>query len=221
MIAQDRQPYLNTREDNRFQFFGAPTVMRSTGETTDGHFCLLEQSAMPVGLASPYHVHHNEDEAFYVLEGLMAFLCGQTWYGAGPGTWLYGPRDIPHGFRVIGTGPARMLLQCAPAGFEQFVRELSMPVDAVPAPPDMTLLVATAARYGVEILGPLPDMPAQTHSAGSTVTMTLAAAVEHLRQRHMAAVNGGDSDGAGDLFAADGVFLPPGQPGGGGEGGHS
>ena len=68
VIAQDRQPYLNTRHDNPFQFFGAPTVMRSTGETTDGHFCLLEQLCPP-GLASPYHVHHNEDEAFYVLEG--------------------------------------------------------------------------------------------------------------------------------------------------------
>jgi len=69
MIAQNRQPYVNTRQDNQFQFFGSPTVMRSTGETTDGHFCLLESLSMPPGLASPYHVHHNEDEAFYILEG--------------------------------------------------------------------------------------------------------------------------------------------------------
>jgi hypothetical protein len=78
---------------------------------------------------------------------------------AGPGDFVYGPRDIPHGFRVIGTAPARMLLMCAPAGFERFVRDLSMPLDAVPAPPDMAILVAAAAKYGVEILGPLPEMP--------------------------------------------------------------
>jgi hypothetical protein len=52
-----------------------------------------------------------------------------------------------------------MLLLCAPAGFERFVRELSTPVDAVPAPPDMTVLVATAAKYHVDILGPLPEQP--------------------------------------------------------------
>ena len=212
MIAQDRQPYVNTRQDNPFQFFGAPTVMRSTGETTDGHFFLMEHLAMPPGLASPYHVHHNEDEAFYVLEGTVAFLCDKTWRVAGPGTWVYGPREVPHGFRVIGTSPARMLLQCAPAGFERFVRELSLPVDAVPAPPDMALLIATAAKYGVDILGPLPDMPAQADAPNSPAAMTLTQAVEQVRQEHVAAVNGGDAVSASNLFAPDGVFLPPGQP---------
>jgi uncharacterized protein (TIGR02246 family) len=212
VIAQDRQPYLNTRQDNPFQFFGAPTVMRSTGETTNGHFCLMEHLTMPPGLASPYHVHHNEDEGFYVLEGTVAFLCGESWSVAGPGTWVYGPREIPHGFRVIGTSPARMLLQCAPAGLERFVRDLSMPVDAVPVPPDMALLVATAAKYGIEILGPLPDMPERTDVAKTPAAMTLAQAVEQLRQQHVAAVNGGDAVSASSLFAPDGVLLPPGQP---------
>jgi uncharacterized protein (TIGR02246 family) len=212
MIVQNRQPYLTTRQDNPFQFFGAPTVMHATGEATGGHFCLLEHMTMPPGLASPYHVHHNEDEAFYILEGTVAFLCGSTWHIAGPGTWVYGPREVPHGFRVIGTSPAHMLLQCAPAGFERFVRELSMPVDAVPAPPDMALLVATAAKYGVDILGPLPETPAQSGQSDNAATETLAGAVEQIRRRHMTAVNAGDVDGAANLFAADGVFLPPGQP---------
>ena len=212
MIAQDRQPYLNTRHDNPFQFFGSPTVMRSTGETTDGHFFLMEALAMPPGLASPYHVHHNEDEAFYILEGTVAFLCGDTWRVAGPGAWVYGPRDIPHGFRVIGSSPARMLLQCAPAGFERFVRELSLPVDAVPAPPDMGLLVATAAKYGIDILGPLPDMPVPADAELPPAGMSLAQACDRLRAEHVAAVNSGDAEGAARLFALDGVLLPPGQP---------
>jgi quercetin dioxygenase-like cupin family protein len=161
MIGQARQPFLKTFRNVDCQFFGSPTVIHATGEETDGHFFLMESVAMPPGLESPHHVHHNEDEAFYVLEGSIAFLCGDTWHVTTPGTWIYGPRDIPHGFRVLGTSPARMLLQCAPAGFERFVRELSMPVDAVPAPPDMALVVAAAAKYGVEILGRLPDMPAQ------------------------------------------------------------
>jgi len=157
--AHDRRPYLNTRKDAPFLFFGSPTVMRSTGETTDNHFCLMEHLAMPPGLASPYHVHHDEDEAFYVLEGEVAFVCDGKWVIAGPGSYVYGPRDIPHGFNVVGSTPARVLILCAPAGFERFVRELSAPIDAVPAPPEMATLVATAAKYHIEILGPLPEQP--------------------------------------------------------------
>ena len=109
---------------------------------------------MPPGLASPYYVHHNEDEAFYVLEGQMAFVCDGTWTTAGPGTFVFGPRNIPHGFKVLGDAPARMLLFCAPGGFVEFVVEMSEPA---PAPPDMAKLVALASTHRVEILGPLPE----------------------------------------------------------------
>ncbi|HEY1910513.1 MAG TPA: cupin domain-containing protein [Vicinamibacterales bacterium] len=159
MISQDRQPYINTQQDATFQFFGCPTVIRSTGETTDNHFFLMESLDMPPGLASPYHVHHNEDEAFYVLEGELAVVVDGKWLTAGPGTYVYGPRNLAHGFKVVGTKPARMLLLCAPAGFERFVRDLRMPLDAVPAPPDVEQLVATAAKYNIDILGPLPEQP--------------------------------------------------------------
>jgi quercetin dioxygenase-like cupin family protein len=159
VIAQDRQPYLKTRHDAEFQFFGSPTVLHATGEATDGHFCLLEAVTMPPGLESPYHVHHNEDEAFYVLEGQVRFVCDGRWLVAGPGTWVFGPRDLPHGFKVTSTTPARMLLLCSPAGFEKFVLELCTPLDAPPGPPEMTKLMAAAARFNIDILGPLPAEP--------------------------------------------------------------
>jgi hypothetical protein len=60
---------------------------------------------------------------------------------------------------VIGTANARMLLMCLPAGFEQFVLELAEPADAPPTPPDFARVAATAARYGIEVHGPLPAMP--------------------------------------------------------------
>ena len=159
MITQNRRHYLKTSQDVAFQFFGSPTVLHATSEQTDARFCLLEQLTMPPGLASPYHRHHNEDEAFYVLEGEVRFVCDGTWLHAGPGTFVYGPREIPHGFKVVGSQPARMLLMCAPAGFEKFVLELCAPVDAVPAPPEMAKLVTAAATYKVDILGPLPEEP--------------------------------------------------------------
>ena len=209
MIAQDRQPYLKTRRDVEFQFFGSPSVLHATGDATDGRFCLLEAVTMPPGLVSPYHTHHNEDEAFYVLDGEVRIVCDGTWMTAGPGTWVFGPRDVPHGFKVLGSRPARMLLLCAPAGFEKFVLELCAPVDAVPGPPDMARLMDAAARFNIDILGPLPDDPGEQSAVGAT---SLTPAVERVRAQHVAAVNAGDIHAATALFAPDAVFLPPGQP---------
>ena len=153
MITEGLQPHVSTAQQSPVYFLGIPTILRATGPTTNGAFGLIEQT-MPPGFASPYHTHHGEDEAFYVLEGEMAFVCDGQWIMAGPGTYVFGPRNIPHGFKVLGDSPARMLLLCAPGGFEQFVVELSA---AEPAPPDMEKLVTVAAKYNIDILGPLPD----------------------------------------------------------------
>lgn len=216
MLAADRRPYLTTSEDVAFQFFGSPTVMHATGKATDERFCLMEHVAMPPGLASPYHTHLNEDEAFYVLDGHVRFVCDGRWLDAGPGTWVYGPRGIPHGFRVMGERPARMLLMCAPAGFEKFVLELCSPLDAVPGPPEMATLIATAGRFNVNILGPLPDnpdTPARAEDAPLPARgRSLRSAVDETRTRHIAAVNAGDAHAATALFAPNGVLLPPDQP---------
>src|ERR1700745_355765 len=98
MITQE-QLYKISGDDTPIYFLGLPTIMRATRQTTNGAFGLLEH-LMPAGFASPYHTHHLEDEAFYVLEGEMAFVCDGTWTRAKPGTYVFGPRNIPHGFKV-------------------------------------------------------------------------------------------------------------------------
>lgn len=158
-VQVQQRPYMNMREDSEVRFLGLPTSVRSTGETTSGGFGLIESWLMPPGFASPYHVHHLEDEAFYVVEGEIAFICGGKWIQARQGAFVFGPREIPHGFKVVGTGPARMLLLCSPAGFEHFVLELSQPKSSAPEPPDMEKLMAVAAKYKIEILGELPEEP--------------------------------------------------------------
>jgi quercetin dioxygenase-like cupin family protein len=155
MITQGLQPFVNTAQEPPVYFLGFPTILRATGPTTNGAFGLIEQ-VMPAGFASPYHTHHLEDEAFYVLDGEMAFVCDGEWTKAGPGTFVFGPRNIPHGFKVLGEEPARMLLLCAPGGFTQFVVDMSEPA---PAAPDMTKLMALASKYEIDIHGPLPEEP--------------------------------------------------------------
>jgi len=160
-VVSATQPYAFARsEGDRFWFLGAETWIKATGAQTGGALGLVDQ-ILPAGFASPWHLHHNEDEAFYVAEGDMTFICGETRLAAGAGTWVWGPRGIPHGFRVEGSSPARLLLFATPAGFEQFVIDLGAPaIDGVPAPdgpPDMEKLLAVAASYRVDILGPLPE----------------------------------------------------------------
>lgn len=160
MIATKPQPFLNTREEARVRFLGMPTLIRSTGESTNGVLALVEHLTMPVGFATPHHTHHLEDESFYLLEGEAKFICDGKWLKAGPGAFVFGPREIPHGFKIVGDAPARMLIFSTPAGFERFVLEMSEPdTNAPPTPPDMAKLVTLAAKYQIDIHGPLPEEP--------------------------------------------------------------
>jgi quercetin dioxygenase-like cupin family protein len=149
-----------TMEHGTFRFLNLPTVIHASAKTTNGVFGLVEHSSMHPGFATPYHVHHREDEAFYVIDGEVAFVLDGNWKRVGPGSYVYGPREIPHGFRIVSVAPARMLILCTPGGFENFVEELAQPLDGQPTPPDMPKLVAAAARAGIDILGPLPEEPA-------------------------------------------------------------
>jgi len=151
--STSRQPFIQAREGApESWFFGGRTRIRATSRETGGQLAIIEQVCEP-GVASPYHVHHREDEQFYVLEGQLRFASeGRSWT-AGPGTFAFLPRGIPHAFEVVGDTPARFLLMVTPGGFEDFVAKLSEPAAS---PPDMEKVMALAPGYGLEILGPTP-----------------------------------------------------------------
>ncbi len=157
------RPYASHRDEGEtLSFFGSLIWVKATSEQTGGALGLIE-TIVPPGADSPWHVHHNEDESFYVIEGEILFIVGeeQQRLTAGPGTYVFGPRDIPHGFRNASSAPARMLLEVIPAGFEQFALTLSEPAPesgfGPASPPDMSRVMAEAAKYNIEILGPLPE----------------------------------------------------------------
>jgi len=149
-------PYLATLEETDPQWFlGSQIWLRASASQTGGALGLVEQ-LVPPGFGSPYHIHRNEDESFYVLEGQVRFFTGGQSYVLGAGGFAFLPRGIAHGFRTEGETVSRSLLLATPGGFVDFVAELSS--SAAPAgPPDMGALMAAAARYGIEILGPLPE----------------------------------------------------------------
>jgi hypothetical protein len=94
----------------------------------------------------------------------MTFYVGDQTIKARPGSFLFGPEEVPHAFKVD-SGPARLLFLLSPAGFEDLVREIGesareLTIPPQPeAPPDeteMQRMAAIAARHGNELLGPPP-----------------------------------------------------------------
>jgi quercetin dioxygenase-like cupin family protein len=150
-------------EGEALWFLGSLVTIKSSAETTGGRVGVTENLG-PRGSGSPLHVHRNEDEWFYVIEGELTFSVGGQVITAPAGSFVYGPRNIPHTFTVT-SEQARFLLVVEPAGFESFIRAVGQPAreltipPAPTEPPDIGRLAATAAEYGVEILGP-PGIPA-------------------------------------------------------------
>jgi quercetin dioxygenase-like cupin family protein len=108
-------------------------IIKASGKETDGRFTLVEVVNYEGG-ETPLHVHHNEDEAFWVLEGSLTFEVGGQVIKVEPGSFLFGPRDVPHLYRVD-KGPARLLFIVSPAGFEGFIRDTSEPAPTPTLPP--------------------------------------------------------------------------------------
>jgi quercetin dioxygenase-like cupin family protein len=149
-------------EGEALWFLGTLATIKASSETTDGRVAVIEHLA-PQGMGSPLHVHSREDEWFYILEGELTFWVGGQVIDAPAGSFVYGPRNVPHTF-VVSSPEARFLLVTEPAGFESFVRTLAEPAQTISLPPrateppDLDRLTAVAAEYGLEILGP-PGIP--------------------------------------------------------------
>ncbi|HLZ70749.1 MAG TPA: cupin domain-containing protein [Dehalococcoidia bacterium] len=141
-------------EGETFAFLGTQMTLKASGAGSG--FGLIEQVAPP-GFAAPPHIHHAEDEAFYVLEGEATFTCGDQDWAATAGSFVFLPRGVAHHFAVGGERPARLLQLNLPAGLERFFVEAGAPIDAAEAgPPDFARLAALATAYRVELLGPPP-----------------------------------------------------------------
>jgi uncharacterized cupin superfamily protein len=106
----------------------------------------------------PLHIHHREDEAWYVIDGQMTFYVGEQVLVATSGDFVYAPMGIAHTF-TVDVEPTRVLVFASPAGFEHFAADLGTPADSDELPRELTMpspevLGPIAERYGIEIVGP-------------------------------------------------------------------
>ncbi len=143
--------------DARWWLGGLATI-KATGKETGGRYTLVEVLE-PEG-EQPFHVHHREDEGFWVLEGELTFQIGEEAIKASPGSFLFGPRDVPHRY-TVDSGPARLLFILSPSGFEDFIYATSEPAQERALPPqqegppseaEMEQLGAIARQHGAELL---------------------------------------------------------------------
>ncbi|MGH4012968.1 MAG: quercetin 2,3-dioxygenase, partial [Pseudonocardiaceae bacterium] len=114
-------------------FLNGLLTVKAGGQDTQDAFTLIECELM-AGFGPPPHIHHNEEEGFYVLSGVVAVTCGERSWTATPGTFALLPRGIPHSFRVSEAGPAKLLQITSPAQFERFAAEMGEPARTMTIP---------------------------------------------------------------------------------------
>lgn len=127
--------------------------LKADGQLTAGMFSLLE-AAEPAGFGPPMHVHTNAAEAFYVLDGTYHIFIEETAHDCPPGSFVFIPAGVTHGFRV-GSTPGRKLNFYAPAAMVGYFDELSEALQTGDA--DAKALAEIAQRYGMDIIGPVPE----------------------------------------------------------------
>jgi len=149
---------LREEEGEDFWLFGALATIKISAEDTAGQYCVIDVEAPP-GVGSPWHVHYDEDEWFFVHEGACEVYIGDAHLTLTAGGFAFGPKGVPHTF-FGGPNGGKMLVWAGGGKFEGLLREIAEPAPehVVPpppdSPPDMELLLPIAEKWAYGILGP-------------------------------------------------------------------
>jgi quercetin dioxygenase-like cupin family protein len=122
-MATDLKIVVEAGEGESVWLGGVGVDFKIPGEMTGGAFSIVEHPLDP-GRLIPPHIHYREDELSYVVSGEVGVRIGDRDYVAGPGSYVFKPRNIPHTFWNAGPEPARLIEIISPAGFEKFFAEL-------------------------------------------------------------------------------------------------
>lgn len=153
-------------EQESYWTMGYLMTWLAEGTDTGGRFSLVEVVARQ-GTEPPPHTHANEDEAYYLLEGEMAFHVGERTVEAVPGDYVWLPRGVQHA-PVAKTPEIRTLVLITPAGLEEAFKQVSEPAQTSTLPPlperppdvDQTQRVlAVFEAHGVEFALPPQERP--------------------------------------------------------------
>ncbi len=146
---------LSDDEGDPYWFLNTLTINKVGSHHTQGDFSIVDHR-VPAGFAPPPHIHHGTDEALYVLDGHLAGFCGNLEWEAAPGSLVFLPRNLPHGFHFFNDGPGRILVITVRDNFDRFIAALGEPARQLvlppPVAPDEARVVEVAASYNIEVL---------------------------------------------------------------------
>ena len=117
---------------------------------TGGALSVAEITSLQKG-GPARHLHHEQDEWFYVVEGEHVIEVGEERYEVGPGDSLLGPRKVAHAWAHVGEGTGRMVAALQPAGeIEAFFEDLAK----LGRTPEREELSRVFSSHGMELVGP-------------------------------------------------------------------
>jgi len=149
MSRENIAPFVppNTRET--VSLWADRMTFNVTGEETGGAYAILEYVAAP-GSGSPFHVHQNEDESFYILSGAMTFQLGESKFEAAAGSFVFIPRGLVHAFANKGAEAVTSLVILSPAGLENFFKELAEIAKVYPEGAPRDVFLPLARKYNLD-----------------------------------------------------------------------
>jgi quercetin dioxygenase-like cupin family protein len=148
---------LDPQAGEKIWITGDTVKIKATPAETGGAYTMIEAIASS-GNGPPPHLHKNEDETLYVLDGDFEILNGdEHLMSAKPGALAFVPRGTVHRFRCVGDRTGRILLVYIPGGIEGFFRESGRPAvgDGPAHPLDSAEIARTeiaGRRYGLEVV---------------------------------------------------------------------
>lgn len=157
-VKNNREITLEPGEGKSFWVLGDLYTFKVVGGDTGGSFAMLEVEVQPQN-GPPPHIHHREDETFYITGGEFSFLHGDQTFRATAGSFVHIPKGTLHTFKNVGTSWGRFVVVITPAGFEELIEEIGEPVlDKSTSPPlnrvVVDKLLALAPKYHLEIKPP-------------------------------------------------------------------
>jgi mannose-6-phosphate isomerase-like protein (cupin superfamily) len=158
MLAPDEQAitHLPAGEGETLWVLGVFVTLKAQSDEISLYEVICPPEAGP-----PPNIHHHQDEAFYVLEGIFSFLSGDETIEAGPGSFAWVPRGTLHTFENIGDGTGKLLITSTfPGSHERFFRDVGIPVSDMATfeppdgPPDIEKVLSSGERNDIHFVLP-------------------------------------------------------------------
>lgn len=129
--------------------------IKISGRDTNNDLAVFEQTGLTPNGGPPLHIHPNQDEWFYVVDGEYWFQVGEENYRLKQGDTIFLPRGIPHAFVQL-TDKGKMIVSYLPAGkMEAFFAA----TDKWNAPPTNEEITKVFADHDMQVVGPPLKMP--------------------------------------------------------------